>query len=201
MPPDAVTLRSTPDSEAVFTYGLSRTDEATFKIAAYLEGPRPDVLLVGNHQIQFMSARSLSADLRSNYFFNMSFGDEALPAARDLVAMLKRENKLPKSTLLVHITTPANDNGDAILTYGGQLHPRIVFASGGKSGREYAQFASMYYTESVKQALSFGSAYANLISVRTAGKLDPQRCFERIRNNALSHENGWLGALPFSVRV
>lgn len=201
LPADAERLRSLPADKAVFTYGFSRPDEARFKIDAYLAGKRPEVLLIGNHQIQFMSSHAFGAVSPRDYFFNMSSGDEALPGARDLVALLKQKGRLPKSTLLVHITTPDNDNGGAILTYGGQLPPTVILASGRLTIAELGQFFGIYYSESVKQALSFGTVYANLLSVRSAGKIYPKNCFERIRAGRLSSETDVTRYLPFSVRV
>jgi hypothetical protein len=97
---------------------LSRRQRSSVKLGYAERSSPPETGVFGNHQIQYFSARSAFEQPRPGQFFNYWYANLSLPEVRDYLAFLASIDRLPSRTVIIHITTPNNDNGQVIIDYG-----------------------------------------------------------------------------------
>jgi hypothetical protein len=111
--------------DLLVTKGFSVKQNMMLKIKI-LSGlnPRPEILFVGNHQLQYFGT-SFSNTVSPSKFFNLWLGNLGITEIADITSYLDRASLIPRKALIVMITTPNNDNGECIVGYKGELPDKM----------------------------------------------------------------------------
>ena len=117
-----------PD-ERVLVTGLTREQVGSLKISFSERLSPPDIGIFGNHQVQYWAADSFEIVEPELRVFNYHYANLALPDLLDYLLHLENLDKLPTRLIILHITTPNNDNGNFIIERSRELPADIQFAS------------------------------------------------------------------------
>lgn len=100
---------------------LSRRQLFISKLA-YLTSlkPKPDYLLIANHQLQYVGDGPYFKNNNPS-FFNLWYGNISLSESLDVFRYLVSIKELPRKGVIFMITTPNNDNGNYILGYNNEV--------------------------------------------------------------------------------
>ena len=119
-------------------YGLTRRQEGSVKLGFAEAYPAPEIGLYGNHIAAFFGADAFGRPEDAEFFFNYYYANLSLSEIRRYLLRIAQLGHLPKKLILVQITPPNADNGDAIIDRGNELPPDILLSSLGddeESGR------------------------------------------------------------------
>ncbi|MDP6590396.1 MAG: hypothetical protein QF449_13110 [Alphaproteobacteria bacterium] len=115
--------------DRVLLTGLTREQVGSLKISFSERLSPPDIGIFGNHQIQYWAADSFDIVDSELRVFNYQYANLALPDLLDYLLHLERLDKLPTRLIVLHITTPNNDNGAYVIERSRELPADIQFAA------------------------------------------------------------------------
>lgn len=122
------------DTSFIPTVNYTRLQREEIRLG-FVETTQPfKVGMFGNHQVNLMGRRNFGPDTPKGYFFNYAYANLGLPEVLDYISYLADRGKLPTDTVIVQITTPNNDEGRHILTYGYELAPDLMGYATKESG-------------------------------------------------------------------
>ncbi len=162
--------------------GWSRRQEASIKLGFIESQPPPRVGVFGNHQVQYFSAKSLPEEPPPEEFFNFWYANLSLTELRDYVAYVDSLDKLPRDLILVHITTPNNDNGGNILGYQDEL-PEDIHRFYERQQSSGAALRSTYFRAAqlwseLRYLVDWKTLAAGILSENRLAIVDPTACTE-----------------------
>lgn len=173
-------FRSLSESQVMIPASMTRRQEASLKVGFLVEYMPPEVGLFGNHQVQYFSGRAFSSMGRPVDFFNFWYADLSIIELRDYIGWIAARGKLPKSLVLVAMTTPNNDNGRHIANYNGNL-PADIHDFVGKLRTDLQFLQAVRVAKDIvwwmEDAFSY-QAVAAAVARNTGGPMifDPARC-------------------------
>ena len=195
-----VSFAAIEDHEVLVHFGITRRQAGSIKLGHAERATPPKIGIFGNHQVKHFSVRDFGLTAPPDQFFNYWYAESGLPEVRDYLAHLARLDKLPSETVLVHITTPNNDNGSGIINLGNELplDIRLGAVRGGHYGPVQSVAVTGYMSYNViRQSLRIYSLAAGAFKgYRLIQPIDPNRCDATDSITNL----GFLGArLPPSI--
>lgn len=169
-----ILFSSLPEDSLVITLGLTRRQAASMKIGFIENAAPPRVGLFGNHSFQYFNGEVFGESDDPFYFFNFWYTNLGLPEMYYYIKYLAKIDKLPKETVLVQITTPNNDNGEHIITYGGELPRDMVdFDDAEGFGDRWGKVAHLYqdFTTTLKQEFNYAAFIFGGVKSRPEGRV------------------------------
>ncbi len=195
-----ISFASMGEEEVLVNFGITRRQAGSIKLGHAEQATPPRIGIFGNHQVKHFGVRDFGPAAAPDLFFNYWYAESGLPEVRDYIAHLARLDKLPSDTVIVHITTPNNDNGSGIVNLGNELPVdlRLRAIRDGRYGP--LQSAALTFSLSynvISQSLRIYSLAAGAFKgYRLIQPIDPRRCDA---NDSFSNL-GFLGQrLPPSI--
>lgn len=195
----AVRFDKLKDKDRIITTGMSRTQRVFIK-AGYLEQSQPvSVGVFGNHQVQYLSSESFGPDKPRGWYFNFWGAASALADNRDYLLILEKLGILPKR-IIVHITTPNNDNGDVILGQDHNMTP-VLSSLGIKKSYDSVYDALMSVSQlavnKVKNTFNYITFITGITGLGTAVIVNTDDC-QQLKSQP--RKKTWTDWLPNTVR-
>src|SRR5262245_14329535 len=116
-------FRTMHQGELFIALGLTRRQEGAIKVGFAENFDPPQIGMFGNHSFQFFGADAFGRPDDASFFFNYWFANLSLPELYRYMRHLEDIRRLPRKMMLVQITTPNNDNGLHIVSWGHELPP------------------------------------------------------------------------------
>jgi len=199
---NAVRFDKMSRSELVATTGLSRTQSVYLKLGYIERTTAPDIAVLGNHQVQYFSERAFGA-LDSNIrFFNLWGAASTLNDNFAYARLLEKLGILPK-LLIVHITTPNNDNGGAILGHNPNMFA-VLWQSGLVTSNENLLTAGKQLFNGLRLRVSETLDYISLVGALSnrlgAVVVDREKCMAAIGSDDADKSRWWIRFLPNTIK-